>query len=521
MHQAVHGGGAAWSAFEAHRGKGRQTKLDMMPITIRQAAAWRAIIIALLLALPLFLARADELAEFLREAELANPQVQAASWRVEQAMLKHQELLEFLDPSLYGAVGLADNIRSIPASTGYTSLTSNSAEAQLGVQIPIPAGAYVSLGSTVRVLDDVNDYDYLYQNLFGVKVRIPLLRDRAFRQLSISRARALAEYNATAAALLRENQTLRHEVELAYIAAYETWASFHVTKAATARFQALLEETQELCRLKVVPEYQINQALLELQIGKEDEEKARNNLLLTQLNLQKAIGNEKPVQLKIEPTTFFLEALQAPALISVPLEQAYLSRGNYLVVLNNIKAIRASIDGALEDSKDDVSLNFGMTVMGESENHPFGSRTITTDHNLGGEVTVVWSRSIDYRGPKARQARHEANIRELNEELRTLQIEMQTQIRHAELNYQAAVNRLQLVNHGIAAAQDTVAAEQERFRLGESTSKNVTDAQKNLTTILHRQTTAAADLLRARANYLYAIGYNEETVAPDTPPQQP
>ena len=40
------------------------------------------------------------------------------------------------------------------------------------------------------------------------------------------------------------------------------------------------------------------------------------------------------------------------------------------------------------------------------------------------------------------------------------------------------------------------------------TSSNVTDAQKNFTTILQRQITAAADLLRAYAQYQYAIGYS-------------
>ena len=77
----------------------------------------------------------------------------------------------------------------------------------------------------------------------------------------------------------------------------------------------------------------------------------------------------------------------------------------------------------------------------------------------------------------------------------------------ALVNFKAAKNRLQLVNEGIEAAQNHLAAQQERFRLGEATSTNVTDAQKNLTTILQRQTIATADLLRARANYLYATGY--------------
>ncbi|MDD4099244.1 MAG: TolC family protein [Lentisphaeria bacterium] len=495
----------------------------MMQIILRRAAARRAAFFCFLLWCLLFglpaAVCAQELAGFLREAEQVNPGIQAASWRVEQALLKHQELLEFLDPSFTGAIGASDDVRGVPGAVGYSALVNNGTEAQLGVQIPVPAGAYVTLGSALRVLDDTGDYDYLYQTLYGVKVRIPLLRDRAFRKLSISRSQALAEYNVTVAALLRENQVLRRDVELAYISAYETLSSYRVTQAATARFQALLDETRELCRLKVVPEYQINQALLELQIGREDEEKARNRLELNLVALARSMGVDHEVVLAIAPEEFFRQALQSPVLTGVPFELACHSRGNFLEVLNLMKVARSQMDSAQEEAKDDVSLNFGVTWLGEGTDHPFESKTLTTDHHLGGEVTVVWSRSLDYRGPRARQARFQARVHELSEQLRSVGVDIRAEIRNAELNYRAAITRLELVNQGIAAAQDTVAAEQERFRLGESTSKNVTDAQKNLTTILQRQATAAADLLRARANYLYAIGYREEAMTTATPEQ--
>ena len=293
------------------------------------------------------------LSKWKRNGSIPNP---AASWRVEQALLKHQELLN-LDPSWQGAIGRSQAIRSIPGTVGYTSLSGNSREIQVGVQIPVPAGAYVSLGSALRILDDAADSDYLYQTLFGVKVRIPLLRDRAFRTLSISRAQALAEYNVTAAAMLRENQVLRRDIELAYISAYETLAAHRVTQAATERFLALLNETKELCRLKVVPDYQINQALLDLQIGREDEEKARNRVELGLVSLARVIGVDRAIELSIDPEQFFAQALQKPALGSVPFELACHSRGSFLEILNAMKVARAQMDGALEEAKDDVSLN--------------------------------------------------------------------------------------------------------------------------------------------------------------------
>ena len=57
------------------------------------------------------------------------------------------------------------------------------------------------------------------------------------------------------------------------------------------------------------------------------------------------------------------------------------------------------------------------------------------------------------------------------------------------------------------AAQQTVAAEQERFRLGEGNSHAVLEAQKNLTATLLRQNAAAAEFLRAMSDYNFACGY--------------
>ena len=142
---------------------------------------------------------------------------------------------------------------------------------------------------------------------------------------------------------------------------------------------------------------------------------------------------------------------------------------------------------------------------------------LVTDRHFGGEISLVWRRKIDYRGPKAREARHRARIQELNENLRNEALNIHQAIATARLQYASAASRLELVNQGIAAAKRTLDAELERFSLGENTSTNVTDAQKNLTTIMQRQATAAADLLRAKANYRFATGYRDQPPPPSQP----
>lgn len=456
-----------------------------------------------------FICLGNELDELLREGQETNPAVLAAKWRVEQALLKHDELGEFFDPDFFAAIGKADNSRSIPASTGFTSLTDNSVDAQLGIQVPVNPGAYVSVGGVRRILQDSEGYGDLYQTLFGIRVRIPLLKDRAFKFLTLDRAIAMTEYNAAVSNLLKETQILRRDIELAYIAAYENLSAFRVTQEATKRFQGLYDEARELSRLKVVPEYQISTSKLELQIGKEDEEKARVKFELSLLALADVVGITRKIALAGDQKMLLDSAARTPKLQPVKEEDAFMARGAYLEAQNNVHYARAQYDKSMEETNDELELNFGLTAQGEHENNPFGMQEIITDRKIGGDITLVWRRSIDYRGPKARMARWTARMKELNEELRNIGLEIRTAMLSAEMNYQAALNRLDMVNQGIEAAKQNLAAEQERFRLGESTSSNVTDAQKNLTTILQRQTMATADLLRARANYMYAVGYLE------------
>jgi len=347
--------------------------------------------------------------------------------------------------------------------------------------------------------------------MYGMRVRIPLLKDRAFNSLTLDRALAMAEYNSKVSALLDVNQTLRKDIEIAYINAYEKLSAYAVAQEATRRFKNLYEEAMELSRMKVVPVYQIHSSKLELQIGREDEEKARVAFELALNNLADVVGVERKLALAGTQQALLDTAKNARSLDVVSLENACMSRGAYLEIKNTIRYAQVQIDKAEEDTRDQLDVEFGISAQGEDEHNPFGMNEIITDRRWGKEAVLVWNRKIDYRGPKARMARYRARVRELNENLRQKQLDIRTAMLDAELNFKGALARLDIVNQGIEAARNSLAAEQERFRLGEGTSSDVTDAQKNLTTILQRQTTATADMLRARANYMFATGYGRYT----------
>ncbi|MBQ7178275.1 MAG: TolC family protein [Victivallales bacterium] len=457
----------------------------------------------------------SELDELVKEGQGINPSVQAAKYRMEQMLLKHYELSEFFDPSLFAALGRADTARNLPLQTGYTSLTNNSTELQAGVEVSVEPGAYVSAGAAQRILEDEEGYGDLYQTMFGVKVRIPLLRDRGFKDLSLKKAMAMAEYNAATGAMLGATQSVRHTIELAYISAYENLSSYRIAQEATKRFQNLHNEAIELSKMKVVPDFQTFQTKMDLQVGLEDEENARIKFEESLLVLAKAIGVTRNLALKGNPDEMF--AIQkVEDLQEVAKEAAFEARGEYIQCKANLQYARTQVESADEEQNDSLDLNFGITAQGEHETHPFGMEKLVTDRRVGGEVTLVWKRSLDYRGANTRRARYEARIKEVQELLKEIEIGISNEIATARLNYKAAMKRLDLVSQGIEAAKQNLAAEQERFRLGETTSSIVTDAQKNLTTILRRQASAAADLMRARANFNYATGYREDSNTKET-----
>ncbi|MBR5024297.1 MAG: TolC family protein, partial [Victivallales bacterium] len=368
----------------------------------------------------------------------------------------------------------------------------------------------IAFGASERVYNDPDKYDYLAQTLFGVRIRVPLLRNRGFRNLSIEREMALAEYNAAVSSLLDVAQRLRRDVTLAYIAAYESLSSYKVTQEATVRFKRLVNEAKDLNKLKVIPEYQIFDAQMDLQLGIENEEIARNRFALNLITLSSLIGGHRQVTLKNGPDILFQIASETKKLDEITMEEALENRGSYLQVKNNLEYARAQIASTLEEQKDDVTFNMGLSWQGEMHDHFDGSFKYSTDRHIGADASVIWKRTLDYRGPRARQARFDARVQQLKENLRSVALDIDVQRRNAINNFRTALSRIDIVSKGIEASQKTLAAEQERFRLGEGTSSNVTDAQKELTSLQQRRTSAAADLLRAKTNYLFAIGYNGE-----------
>lgn len=451
-----------------------------------------------------------EFSSLLDRALEANPRVLAARCQVEQAIERHEELLGFFDPKLFAASGKSERARGVPGGTGWTSVTDGSHELTAGVEVPLQPGVYITAGSAERFLFDGGGvYDHLYQTLLGVRLRVPLMRDRSFAQFDLSRARALAEYNAEMCDLVGVMQSLRHEVEKAYIEAYATLASYEVSQKATERFSVLLEQARELARLKVVPAYQVFPAEMELTLRREEEAQARQVHEVSLVNLQRQVGDGEPVALAFGADRLVKAASGLGAISEVNVEDALERRGAYLGLRHQVDAARADLARAMDDQRPDLSVNAGVTWRGEDAHQPLGDEAILNDEQVGGEVVVVWQRPLLHRAAESQASQARARARELKHQMASGRTAVQADMQSARQTYTTLMERLKLLDRAREAAQQTVTAEDERFRLGEGTSRNALDAQKDLTNALNRQARAAADILRALADYRYAAGYPE------------
>lgn len=454
---------------------------------------------------------ANELGDLLRQAQSSHPALVAQRAVVEQLLQRSEELREFLDPSLYGAFGTASQLRELPVSpAGYDAVgIHDSLEAQAGVLVPVEGGAYLSAGGTFRRWFHPDaGYERMYQHLVGVNLQIPLLRDRGFALYGFRRSAALAGFRAGMSRLVAAEQSVRREVECAYVAWCAAVANYDVRRQAVERFRHIYEETSELARLKTVPEYQVNTARRDLQTGYEDLEAAAQSRDAALVALASAVGvRSLPEQPSCDPAQFLKSAEELPESSVQPISEVLQRRGEYQAIQEDLSQAQSELSLEEESHKDQLALNAGVNWAGDSRHGAFASYRETTDHHWGAEAMIVWTRPLDYTGSSARIARGNARLAEIAARLDESAVGITAQVRTAQLRVESARKRLGFTREAAVAASATLAAEQERFRLGESTSTIVLDAQKELNAIYLRQNAAAAELLSANAELQYALGY--------------
>ncbi len=436
-----------------------------------------------------------------------NPQVVAARHEVERYVALRDELKGFFDPQLKAAgQGQQDGVAG---QDGFLSTA--------GTAMALQPGAYLDLQAGQNYLNHLsaNYPDQMAQTIFTARLRVPLNRDRGFVTWKLDDQRAAVEARAAGARLLAACQTVRREVDLRYVTLCAAQASFEVAAAASRRAVKLLDETREMVRLKVVPEYQVYPAQYEVAVRRENEMTAVQAIGTASLRLAETLAAPVAVGTAIEAVSgtpmviVWAEGMSLP--VAPPLSKALAARGNWRDVQGRADATRLEIRRNQEGLKSNVAVIVEGGWQGEEQSGMVGSGVYTFERNFGGLVGLTWSRPLGYQAERARVRQAAAQLAELEATGREVELAVRTEVETARRDYEQARERLRVLSDAVAAARLTLEAEEQRFRLGEGRSRNVLDAQKDLNEVVSRQTIVAGELLVAVARFHYATGYQYAT----------
>ncbi len=447
-----------------------------------------------------------ELAELVQLAFDNNPAIQAARFEAQRARAEREALGGFFDPTV-----------NVETSRDRKQAGYDQTRIRAGVDAALPPGLY--LGTRVeesyynQLPGDANpgESDNLWQSMLGLRLSMPLLRDRGFRQWQLSDERAeklwrMAEYHWQTVA-----QECRHNVEQQYISVLETDALLAVSQAALQRVEKLLHEAEQLVQLKIVPEYQLFTARAEVALWREAETSARQNCTTMRDRLAQLIGVPQQLTTRHITGAEIVNWSQAASLPNTyDQTAALLCRGDYQELIYFIEAAEKEKAIQRDKLKSDLSMAVDASLQGEDKNRVIATEREISERNLGATITLSWKRPWGYRAEKARVRVLEATIAERREMQRQAALRITTELKVYHAQFLANQARLSLVTEAIGSARQALEAENERFCLGEGRSRNVLDAQKDLTDAQKRQIVIAVELLRAYSNFRYAAGYNGE-----------
>ena len=449
----------------------------------------------------------------------ANPGVLAAHRRCEAAGLDVDAVrLSFRTPSLKASAGIAESPYEVPSGFYSPSVPLDAASVQAGVEAPIAAGVYGGAGVRQRSLRVDGETDGDAVTSAGGHLRIPLLRDRGFavNRLELD---SLSQTERAAAH--------RYEAEV-----YDAWTSvvdayaqvlFRIADArevsnALARAEQLVDDSAARAELEDLAEYQVFPARFEAATRAEELAEARTQILVARETLKQAIGAEpedaeSPSSVSSEDAYALLSAwagtLQAldfaDAIAAVPEKTC----PEVLAAEAEWLAARSRATSAHEDLKSSLDLNLGAGWNSEEDG--------TSGHEAGYGVSIVYSRPLSHDGDRAAVHASEARAAAAGHDYAAEVLRAQVRREKALAALEGIRGRYQLARTTVEAARRSLDAENERFAIGDGSSRNVLDAQKDLTTARRRELSVYLEVITTVAEFLRASGIPPFTPTQDSP----
>jgi outer membrane protein TolC len=448
------------------------------------------------------------LAKLVETSFTNNPAIAAAHARWERYLHERDALDGFFDPELRASGGRHEAPTTIPESLRGSTLPSDRYGLQGSISAAIRPGAYVSVGTgSYSLIGDDPTIEGRSRNSGGARLDIPLLRNRGFAPWLLEKERA--NYTATdhGYLLLDGMQHLRREIAISYVGGLQASADALESSNATRRAEALLDEASQRVTLDVLPQYQIHSASMEAALRKEEQRLAAQLIQEQVVELNRLCGIHVSHWLQLDAGQLITWATHCmeTEVSGCPVETACMRRGDVLALSHRLFAEQATLAHIQQSRKSDLSLSFSAGWWSDDGHDP-SALDDADDSQFGSEIALTWRRPLRRTESHAKQRAQEARIREIEEQLRQITQRVEAEIATTTARLASARERLILSQQAVDAAQLALDSERERFRLGEGRSRNVLDAQKDLTGSIRRRNGAAADVVRAVIDIEYVTG---------------
>ncbi len=447
-----------------------------------------------------------------------HPSVMAAKMR-EQASIYRADGLgyAFNSPLLSASAGYAKGPDDIQGVSLSRVSPADAVTFSGGVEAPVGGGIYAGAGAAERVLteSDFGNGSDLRQTAVGARARLPLLRDFKYglHRHEFSKLHAMALIDSAE----REKMqcVVGRDALLAWISYLRGISDKQAVESAVSRAEKLYEQTSERAELKDVAGYQVFPTRYEVALRKEELQEAQQNVesgletLRERLGLQAA--GSAVVLTSATVTNAILSLASAIAEfrdLTFTVDEVLQCHPTCLSALATVEAARTELSLAIEKAKDSLDVTAGLGWRGETDSGLIGSDAITSRNNEVLEVGILWTRSLDKRGVRSDVAVAKARLEAAFAELQRVENEVAASLARAQIVFASACGRLELASSAIGEARLTLAAEESRFNLGEGTSRNVLDAQKDLTSATRRGTSVAGTVADALVQLVYAAGQN-------------
>ena len=456
------------------------------------------------------------LALCLQQAVDANPRIASAQWRARAAGLDADAArLAFRAPVFQASAGASADPAAAPFTSHAFQVAENAASAQAGVEAPVARGVYAGAG--VRAFSSLAEDDDDSGALAGARLRVPLWKDRGFAANRLETERLSAESRAQfwtfRATLLDELQAVADGYALLLL----RLADAGEVAEALARAETLATEADERARMQDVASYQVFPARYETAVRREELSSARNLVVQALRSLEEAVGAAGAPSLDVaSSSTNAASALVAWAASASSLSPADAALDAASVTnCPEVLASEASADARVhvvreagEGEKPSLDLVLGAGWSTEEDSDTLAK--------AGYGAALVLRTPIFRDGSRAKIRAAEARARASGEDFAS--VRLAATVRHAKAvaAFTNACARLALAEASVRQASLSLDAENDRFSIGDGTSRNVLDAQKDLSTAKRRRLAVAKEVVSGFLELRRAAGFFP--VDPISPP---